>query len=359
MKVLFISRKWPPAVGGMETYSYELCKAIEAKVDLHIRKLPGQEDGAPPNPIALGLFFIRSLFHVLIYGRRYDIIHIGDFVLAPIGVVARLFSRKSKVLIMIHGLDIIYGNRSGLAPAIYRVFQSVMVRLGSADHYIANSENTGKLSEAAKLMPVTIIPLGVNINLPAVHNNQHDNSILFLGRLVKRKGALWFATNVMPLLGGRYRLKVVGKVWDESEQVGLSCCENVELIGYASDEDLFVLKQKCMVAVMPNQLSENNTDVEGFGLVAAELSVQGVPIIASNIEGLTSAVIPEKTGFLVESDNIKQWCQQIENIARWDTEQRAAFCSSARNETIQFFSWQRVANDTVKLYQRLLTNDMR
>lgn len=357
MKVLFITRKWPPAVGGMETYSYELCFTLKDKVELSVRKLPGKVDGSPPNPIALALFFIRSLFYVLFYGHRYDIIHIGDFVLAPIGVVARLFARKTKVLIMIHGLDIIYGNRSGLAPAIYRVFQNIMVKLGSADHYIANSDNTGKLCEEAQLTPLTVIPLGVNVSLPAVKNSEHDNSILFLGRLVKRKGALWFATNIMPLLGEQYRMKVVGKVWDESEQVGLSHCKNVDLIGYASDEELYTLKQRCMVAVMPNQLSKNNTDVEGFGLVAAELSVQGVPIIASNIEGLTSAVIPGQTGFLVDSDSTLQWREQIEAIAKWDFAKRVSFCDSCRTKTKQYFSWQRVADDTVKLYQKLLTSN--
>jgi phosphatidylinositol alpha-1,6-mannosyltransferase len=358
VKVLFVTRKWPPAVGGMETYSYELCKAMKDKVDLQLFKLPGKEDGAPPSVVALALFFIHVLFHVIFNGRHYDIIHIGDFVLAPIGVVAKLFSKKSKVLIMIHGLDILYGNRTGLAPSIYRVYQKLMVKMGSADHFIANSENTGRLCNEAELNPVTVIPLGVNVSLPAVENNQHDNTILFLGRLVKRKGALWFATNVMPLLGEQYRLKVVGKVWDVSEQAGLINCKNVDLIGYVSNEDLFQLKQSCMLAVMPNQLSENNTDVEGFGLVAAELSVQGVPIIASNIEGLTSAVIPGKTGFLVESDNVAQWQQEIENVAKWDTEQRSSFCITFRNETIQYFSWQRVADDTVRLYESLISQEV-
>jgi phosphatidylinositol alpha-1,6-mannosyltransferase len=358
VKVLFVTRKWPPAVGGMETYSYELCKAMRDKVDLQLFKLPGKEDGAPPSVLVLALFFIRALFYVLFNGRHYDIIHIGDFVLAPIGFVAKLFYKKNKVLIMIHGLDILYGNRTGLAPSIYRVYQKLMVKMGSADHFIANSENTGRLCNEAKLNPVTVIPLGVNISLPAVENNQHDNTILFLGRLVKRKGALWFATNVMPLLGEQYRLKVVGKVWDESEQAGLINCKNVDLIGYASNEDLFQLKQSCMLAVMPNQLSENNTDVEGFGLVAAELSVQGVPIIASNIEGLTSAVIPGKTGFLVDSDNTVQWRQQIETISNWDQKQRSAFCETCKNETKQFFSWERVANDTIHLYEKLLNNNI-
>jgi glycosyltransferase involved in cell wall biosynthesis len=110
---------------------------------------------------------------------------------------------------------------------------------------------------------------------------------------------------------------------------------------------------------MPNQLSENNTDVEGFGLVAAELSVQGVPIIASNIEGLTSAVIPGKTGFLVDSDNTVQWRQQIETISKWDQKQRSAFCETCKNETKQFFSWERVANDTIHLYEKLLNNNIR
>jgi glycosyltransferase involved in cell wall biosynthesis len=355
LKILFITRKWPPAIGGMETYSYELTKALKNEnIELKILSLPGKEDGSPPSLLALFLFLFKSLFFILKNANQYQIIHIGDFVLAPLGFLSKLFSKKSKVVIMVHGLDILFGNRKGLLPAIYRVYQAIITKLTCSDHYIVNSDNTGLLCAQENLHPYTVIPLGVNTDLPAINIEKHNNSILFLGRLVTRKGALWFAENVLPQLDEKYKLIVVGKTWDKSEEVGLKKCERVELVGYATDELLSQLKSKCVVAVMPNQPSENNVDVEGFGLVAAEISVQGIPLIASNIEGLTSAVIDKETGFLIEHQNTSMWVNNIHKITNWSASERSEFSSKCRNKALSYYSWERVAKDTVMLYSSLI-----
>ena len=204
MKVLFVTRKWPPAIGGMETYSHELTKALEDKLELDTLFLPGKEDGGPPGIGSMLLFIARSAWFIIRHGRKFDTVHIGDFVLAPLGLISKLIAPRVKVVIMIHGLDVLFGNRSGILAAVYRVYQSIITRLTIADHYIVNSENTGKICEGLRLTPVTVIPLGVNVNLPAVDTSEHRFRILFLGRLVVRKGALWFAKNVLPRLDQKF-----------------------------------------------------------------------------------------------------------------------------------------------------------
>jgi glycosyltransferase involved in cell wall biosynthesis len=351
-KVLFITRKWPPAIGGMETYSFELTKALKNEaLELKVLALPGKVDGSPPGLLALFIFVFKSLFFIVTHSNQYDVVHIGDFVLAPLGFIARVTSRKSKVFIMIHGLDILFGNRKGLLPAVYRVYQYLITKLKPAHHYVANSSNTGELCSSHALEPFTVIPLGVRTDLPALDNVTPSNDILFLGRLVTRKGAAWFSQNVLPHLDEKYRFIVIGKTWDKSEEDILRINPRVVLKGYVDDAELSVLKQTCLLAVMPNQPSESATDVEGFGLVAAELSVQGVPLIATNIEGLTSAVINKETGFLIEHDSIETWVKQINDIALWSTEKRTEFALNCRNVAMSYYSWERVGKDTVKHYR--------
>jgi phosphatidylinositol alpha-1,6-mannosyltransferase len=355
LKILFITRKWPPAVGGMETYSYELVQTFKQRpLNIKVIALAGKGNGDPPNAVALIAFLLKTMWFILRHRNQFDIVHIGDFVLAPLGVLSRWVTNRSKTVMMIHGLDILFGNRQGVAPTIYRIFQSSMTKLGCADHFIANSTNTGQLCERNKLLPVSVIPLGVNTSLPSMATKTHDNTILFVGRLVTRKGVKWFTQNVLPQLDQKFKFKVVGKTWDKSEQDALDNNTRVERVGYASDELLNQLKAKCMVAVMPNQPSENNIDVEGFGLVAAELSVQGIPLIASNIEGLTSAVINKKTGFLIEHNNIEAWINHIHAIANWNGEQRVAFSADCRKQALDYYSWDRVANETIELYKNLV-----
>jgi phosphatidylinositol alpha-1,6-mannosyltransferase len=354
-KVLFITRKWPPAIGGMETYSFELTQALKNEaLELKVLALPGKADGSPPGLLALFTFVFKSLFFIVTHSNRYDVIHIGDFVLAPLGFIARVISRKSKVFIMIHGLDILFGNRKGLIPAVYRIYQYLITKLKPAHYYVANSSNTGELCTSHALEPVTVIPLGVRTDLPALDNEAPSNDILFLGRLVTRKGAAWFSQNVLPLLDEKYRFIVVGKTWDKNEEDILRKNPRVVLKGYVDDAELSALKQTCLLAVMPNQPSESATDVEGFGLVAAELAVQGIPVLASNIEGLTSAVIDQKTGFLLDYSNVDDWVKNIQRIRGWDEKQRAKYCTSCREEAMQYYSWTRVSEQHMDLYAGLM-----
>ena len=52
--VLYVSRKWPPAVGGMETYSKEITTELGSRVPLQVIALPGRPDGKPPAVPAVG-----------------------------------------------------------------------------------------------------------------------------------------------------------------------------------------------------------------------------------------------------------------------------------------------------------------
>ncbi len=343
MRVLFISRKWPPAVGGMETYSYELTKAMRrTNIDFEVTCLPGKKNGDPPSSFAQLLFFLRCFFYLMRERSKFDLIHLGDFALAPLALIA-----GRKVAITIHGLDILYGNRKGLTPLIYRTYKNTISALKPADLYIANSINTGELCEKNGLRPIKVTPLGVDTKLPPVRVGLQRREILFLGRLVKRKGAAWFSQNVLPKLEEDLRFIVVGKSWDSSEERILAENDRVELKGYVGEKELKRFKETALLAVMPNQPSHSETDVEGFGLVAAELSVQGVPLVASNIEGLTSAVINEQTGFLVRHDDVDAWKSKIEQIAKWDDSTRLEYSRKFRDEATKHFSWQRVANDTL------------
>jgi phosphatidylinositol alpha-1,6-mannosyltransferase len=62
---------------------------------------------------------------------------------------------------------------------------------------------------------------------------------------------------------------------------------------------------------MPNIKVNNN--IEGFGIVAIEASSAGLPVIASDMEGISSAVIDKKTGRLVKSMDTKRFAEAIDN----------------------------------------------
>ncbi len=102
--ILFVTRKFPPATGGMEKLSYELIDFVSRK-----RKCIKVVWGGSQKwlPFVYLYLLIKSFFVALIYPVK--IIHLGDPVLSPIGVFLRFVFRKP-VVVNIHGLDVTYQN---------------------------------------------------------------------------------------------------------------------------------------------------------------------------------------------------------------------------------------------------------
>jgi phosphatidylinositol alpha-1,6-mannosyltransferase len=355
MKVLFVTRKWSPAVGGMETYCMELCTSLkEQNIDLTVRYLAGQKNGKPPKIGSLVIFLLSSIAYLFRNRKVFDIYHFGDYVLFPLAWVHSKFNPLGKRIITVHGLDIIFGNRRGFAPSIYKYFIAwCHKRKAVITEIITNSSNTSILVEKMGLGPATSIPLGVRLRQVDFLPANKSIYILFIGRLVKRKGAAWFVQNVLPKLSNTIKLKVVGKVWDEEEAKILYQNKQVEMLGFVEDDELDVLKKEASMIIMPNIPSEGDTDVEGFGLVALEASASGSPLIASNIEGITDAVISGKTGFLVPALDEASWVNKINEILDWSDQQRRVFSEDAYSSLQIDYSWGRVAKQTKDVYEKV------
>jgi glycosyltransferase involved in cell wall biosynthesis len=338
----------------METYSVEVCRELGTLVSLTVRALPGQRSGYPPHAAQLTFFFLSTAFYILFRSRRFQVVHCGDLVLFPLAWLHWFRHPNRARVITVHGLDLLYGNRPGLAPRLYRLFVTwITGQHRAVCTYLANSRNTAHIASDLGLTPTRAIPLGVRLRdpLPAIEEPRRPLYLLYAGRLVPRKGAAWFAENVLPGLPDTIELHVVGKSWDDEELHRLKHAPRTRLLGFLSDSDLSEQRRRCLAIVMPNRPSENATDVEGFGIAALEAAREGVPVLASAIEGLTDAVIDQKTGFLLPPGDASAWQRVILQIAQWGTAARKAFGAQARDLVRQRYSWHRVALDTVECYR--------
>ncbi len=358
LRVLFLTRKWPPAAGGMETYSQELAKELAPLVHLTVHALAGRRDRTPPTLPALTVFLIMSLFFLFYYRKDFDAVHFGDMVLFPLAWWHSLIAPRSSRFITVHGLDLIYGKRKGLKPTIYSLFISwAKKRRKSVAYYISNSRNTRTLCENEGFKPVKTIRLGVRLNSEYKYERpdfiRDEKYILFAGRLVRRKGCRWFAENVLPELPKDIVLYVAGKVWDAEEGKALKNNPRVKMLGYISKESLNATRHNALAVIMPNIITEGSTDVEGFGIAALEATACGAPLVASDIEGLRDAVKHEETGFLVRAGDINKWKTCLEDIFEWNQDKKTNFQNQARQKLERCFSWKRVAEDTLQIYKRV------
>lgn len=346
---MFITRKWPPAVGGMETYAFELSRELGKITLLEVSSLPGKLNGAPPSAVQLGWFFLSNLFS-LGFKRTYDVYHIGDMVLWPLAVVARVFKPKSKTAITAYGLDLLYGYREGLAPKIYRSYIKLAAKLlNEKTTIIAISRATAELCVTAGFKSVEVVPLGTAHQAKPFERKKAKPYVLFVGRLVKRKGAGWFAKNVMPLLPSHIEMKVAGPKWDAEEEAALNASDRVEYLGLVSNDELTRLRQNAIAVLMPN-ISMGVKDFEGFGLTAPEAAAEGGVLIAAAVEGVTDAVIDSETGFLMPEETPEAWVAKILEIEKWSASQRKSFIERSQKSVKENYSWAKVAENTLRAY---------
>ena len=103
-EVLFISKNYPPKLGGLETYSYNLIKEFEN--DFNVYKIVLRRSN-----LNLLWFLPFGFFKALYLVRKHSFknIHLCDGLLAPLGSLLK-YTTRSSISISIHGLDITYRN---------------------------------------------------------------------------------------------------------------------------------------------------------------------------------------------------------------------------------------------------------
>ncbi len=360
MKILFIARRFPPSVGGMERFAFDLSAALKTKTQMHRITWGGSNTWLP---IILPLFFLRALWKLLT-DRQIDIIHMQDAVQAPIGwLLSKLFRRP--YVVIVHGLDITYGKYG------YQKLIPPFVRRADAVIAISAAAEQEALARGVKKTNVQTIPLGINDDFddnerPAASvvsealGTDTSNRVLLLttGRLVKRKGVRWFIANVLPELVKDHPEVMYAVVGEGSEREAIEAAiadkglkNHVILMGRVSDDVRSLLYRAADIFVMPNIVVPN--DIEGFGIVVQEAACAGLPVVASDLQGIKDALTDGKNGILVQTEDKDAFKAEISKLIE-NPVSRREFGANARNYTLSEYGWDRIANQYVKVYEKLL-----
>ncbi len=349
--ILFITRKWGPAMGGMETYCQRLTEELAKTLALDIVALRGKEDGSVPSAASL-------LGFPFIIARRWlarrdvaDILHIADMALWPVGLLA---GKHTRVVLSAHGTDVSYPRRGGVKASLYGFYLRLGSKLLRRATVIANSAATRTACRENGWHRSVVVPLAADIRAsspqpPPPQPQPPRGNMLFAGRLIRQKGLRWFVENVLDTLPETFTLDVAGKRLDPAEGAALNHLR-VRFLGILSREKLDAAYCAALCVVVPN-LELPNGEFEGFGLVACEAAAAGGVVLAANCGGLSEAVIDGATGFLLPPGDARAWHERITRIAGWQPERREAFTRKAVDCAAAHFNWQRVAADTMAVYQ--------
>ena len=342
MNILFISRTYPPIVGGIEKQNFEIATALSriCQVDVIANTR---------SKWFLLLFLPYATLKALISARKYDVVLLGDGVLGVTGYLLKLVTGKP-VACIIHGLDLTYKN------TIYqKLWVNIFIR--HMDKLIAVGHETihQGVSRGIPKSNFVFVPNGVASADPDEIFTRHEletligkeikgHILLTIGRLVKRKGIVWFINNVVSTLDENIVYIIAGTGKEESNI--LSAIQNNHLhdrvffIGEVSDKEKQLLFSTTDIFIQPNIKVAG--DMEGFGLVVLEAAASGRVVIASRLEGLTDSIQHGQNGFLVTSGNAEEYRKKIESVLG-NPQHKDAFGQQARVYVKSNYSWSLIA----------------
>lgn len=338
----FVTRKYPPSVGGMERLSWEVTTRLARRRPVSIVAMRRSAFGLPGFIACAALRVLAACVR-----HRISLLHVGDPVLAPLAAIARAFRVPS--VVTIHGLDITYPH------PMYRLYRRSFLR--GFDAYVCISDAARKAAIDAGVPDERIRIIGIGIDVPAQRAPpiaRSGDRLLYVGRLIERKGLAWFVREVLPRLAPArpsLRLSIVGEgpqrdaIEATARAVGVS--DRLIWHGAASD-DVKADELACAtICIVPNVRVDG--DIEGFGIVALEAAAAGCWVVAANIEGLADAVVDRRSGTLVPSRDAQAWVQAIDERLR-DPAGCVRAGEAARTYVSEHCGWDSV----IDAYERLL-----
>lgn len=343
MRILVSLTYYLPNISGLTIYAKNLAEEfaklgheVSILTSQHVKNIPLQEKQNGIEiyhvPVSIrfgkGVIMFSFLFHAtkLVYKSEVINCHLPQFESALLAILGKLF--RKKVIVTYH-TDI---HDIGLLNKIGKVALTIshLITAKLADKIIVQTEEYVKSSGFLKLFKNKIVYIYPPIVLHKYSrktlktvSNQIDikkgYKIGLVSRLAKEKGVEYLLATI-PILCKKlkkdFRIIIVGptnpvgekEYADKVKRLISNYSEHVIMLGSITFEELAALYSCLDVLVLP---SINST--EAFGMVQIEAMLSGVPVVATDLPGVS---VPIKLSGMGETVPIRDTQSLAESIIR-------------------------------------------
>lgn len=378
MRIVHACLRYPPSVGGVETYVEQLVKHTRDIPKYDVRVLTSKlRTHHPPTELDPSQLlddppYVQRLHHAATPGLAYprlqalryylghhrpDIIHGFSFWYQPADAAAR-FARRRGVPFILHPMFYINAVRRKL---VWQLYQHTIGRqtFAAANAVVVISPYEQHLIEQHDLPTkrFVLIPPGINSrelarrrDNPLIARGLTGTYVLIVSRLAPGKGLL-SAIAVWPKLlktqpdvhlviaGEDFGLKV--RLQSQISQLHLN--DRVHLVGHLPRADLIGAYQHAAVLLHPSFY-------EAFGITVAEALAAGTPVIARRTGSLPFVAPHAQGALLFESDT-----EMLDYLQTMLNDRALAYrlAAAGQQRVQQEFTWDSAREKILKLYDEL------
>lgn len=368
--------------GGMNYYDFGLASGLttaQCKVIVYTSEETSVPDGLS--------FIVKKSFRG-IWGEAPKLLRAAKFVYC---LFSALIDAKTNGMTIIHYHFFHYTNREALCVKIAKTYGFKVVVtahdiegfegkpnvkrtlriLTSVDKVIAHNEMSRQELISLISLPeskISIVPQGNHLDsineLPekdvarrAIGLSPDDNMLLFFGQIKEAK-RLDILLRSLPEVIKQYpnlKLVVAGKVWRSDFSIyeriikenGL---ENsvIPHIRYISDDEVANYYRSADLVVLPYK------KIYQSAVLFLAMSYK-VPVLVSDIPGMTDIITDGRNGYVFKSENIASLSSKLITVLS-DSEELERIGESGFNTVVTEYSWNRIGKMTSEVYKSININ---
>ncbi|PUV22961.1 glycosyltransferase [Sphingobacterium athyrii] len=324
MKVLHVINNL--GVGGAESLLVSMIPLLRENLQIDIVLLDGQDTpflqdlkkSKHLNIISLSKGSIYNpihIFRLILIIRKYELVHVHLFPAMYFAAVAKFLSFSNVKLVFTEHST---GNRR-LKSSLFRIIDRIIYLHYSKIICITPEVKDILISLGVNKSKLCVIYNGIEI-VKFARARGYDRAtfgylpsdiILIMVAGFRREKDHSSVVKALSRLDHRYKLLLVGEGYQKNqvleEVLNLGLENRVQFIGVRNDIDR--LLKTCDIGILSSHW-------EGFGIAAVEAMAAGLPIVASNVSGLSEVV--DGGGLLFKKGNITDLVSKIVSLEEKD-----------------------------------------
>ncbi len=383
MKILIITTRFYPHIGGVEEVVSNIAKNLSKDNDVRVLSsldahtglskidkilkisLPEKNFGnyknkriwinIPHSVLGVIIFptrFLLALIELFSYVIKFkpDVInyHFPDDSSVYVSLLCSIL--KTPLVVNIHGNDLHIFSKKPIHKLFIRNLLNCAAKIIVNSAYMKSEFEKSYPSLAAK---VKIIPNGLNVDLYSKSTSKpyiNDPYIFYVGRIVEKKG-------VDLLVKAFYKLKDLGlkliiegtgeeldKIKDTAKKLGIEQ-QVIFTNGKLSTDEKISTMRNALFGVIPSR-------IEPFGIVALEFMATETPFIASKTGGLNDLLKDGETCLFFENGNIDDLASKMESMLN-DRSLRESLSKNGKNE-VQKYKWESISDKYLSCFNEIL-----